>query len=43
MQSADLDGDGIDEKITMTNLMYNGGDGGYAISVKRNGTEIPMP
>ena len=43
VQSADLDGDGIDEKITMTNLMYNGGDGGYAISVKRNGTEIPMP
>ena len=43
VQTVDLDGDGIDEEITMTNLMYNGGDGGYVISVKRNGTEIPMP
>lgn len=43
VQRADLNGDGIEEEIAMTNLGYNGGDGGYAISVTSSGKEIPMP
>jgi hypothetical protein len=34
-QQADLDGDGKDEKISLTNLGYNGGDGGYLLQVYR--------
>lgn len=41
--SIDLNGDGKKETISMTDLRYNGGDGGYAVSVKSGGKEIPMP
>jgi len=42
---ADLDGDGIEEKIEMVNLLYNGGDGGYALKVTdtKTGKQIPLP
>ncbi len=43
-QYADLDGDGEAEKIEMTDLRYNGGDGGYALRVTtKTGEEIPLP
>lgn len=41
--SIDLNGDGTEETITMTDLHYNGGDGGYAVSVKSGGKELSMP
>lgn len=42
---ADLDGDGHGEKIVMTDLHYNGGDGGYKLEVFRveNGKEVLIP
>lgn len=47
VMEADLDTDGYPEKIVMSNLGYNGGDGGYKIEVIRlkDGTEnkIPLP
>lgn len=47
VMEADLDTDGYPEKIVMSDLGYNGGDGGYKIEVFRlkNGTEekIPLP
>lgn len=44
-QSVDLNGDGIEEKIEFTNLFYNGGDGGYALTVtdSKTGKQIPLP
>ncbi len=44
-QSVDLDGDGRKENIKLTDLHYNGGDGGYALSVTDAGTgeQIPLP
>ncbi len=47
MMEADLDQDGYAERVVMSNLGYNGGDGGYKIEVFRikNGTEerVPLP
>lgn len=43
-QYADLDGDGEMERIEMSDLRYNGGDGGYALKVTtKTGEEIPLP
>lgn len=43
-EMADLDGDGIAENITLTDLHYNGGDGGYELAVFRaDGSSIPLP
>ncbi|MDE7477006.1 MAG: hypothetical protein K2M91_03495, partial [Lachnospiraceae bacterium] len=41
----DLNGDGVEEKIAMVNLMYNGGDGGYALKITdtKTGELIPLP
>lgn len=43
--NTDLDGDGTKEKIELENLAYNGGDGGYALTVTDTGTgeQIPLP
>lgn len=47
MMEADLDDDGYPEKIVMSDLGYNGGDGGYKIEIFRvkNGAEekISLP
>lgn len=40
---ADLDGDGVEEKIELTDLHYNGGDGGYALTVTDTETGRPIP
>ncbi|MDE5698036.1 MAG: hypothetical protein K2I96_11605 [Lachnospiraceae bacterium] len=44
-QNVDLNGDGVEEKIEFTDLRYNGGDGGYALTVTdtRTGEKIPLP
>ncbi len=44
-QNVDLNGDGIEEKVEFVNLGYNGGDGGYALTVTdtRTGKKIPLP
>lgn len=44
-QNVDLNGDGVDERIEFTDLGYNGGDGGYALTVTdtRTGKKIPLP
>lgn len=44
-KSVDLNGDGIEEKIEMVNLGYNGGDGGYALRITdtKTGRQIPLP
>lgn len=43
-KSVDLNGDGIEEKIELTDLGYNGGDGGYALKVTaKTGELIPLP
>lgn len=44
-KTADLNGDGIAEKVELTNLGYNGGDGGYALKVTdtKTGKLIPLP
>ena len=41
----DLNGDGIEEKLEITDLRYNGGDGGYALTVTdtKTGNKIPLP
>lgn len=41
----DLNGDGIEEKLEFTDLRYNGGDGGYALTVTdtKTGNKIPLP
>lgn len=41
----DLNGDGIEEKLEFTDLRYNGGDGGYALTVTdtKTGKSIPLP
>jgi len=41
----DLNGDGIEEKLEFTDLRYNGGDGGYALTVTdtKTGKRIPLP
>ena len=41
----DLNGDGDMEKVELTDLRYNGGDGGYALTVTdgKTGKEIPLP
>lgn len=43
--NTDLDGDGVKEKIEMEDLFYNGGDGGYALTVTdtQTGEPIPLP
>lgn len=43
--SVDLNGDGVEEKLEFTNLGYNGGDGGYALTVTdtESGKKIPLP
>lgn len=43
-KEADLDSDGIPEKIVVEDLKYNGGDGGYLPHVyKADGEEIKLP
>lgn len=44
-QNVDLNGDGVEEKIEMVNLGYNGGDGGYALKITdtKTGKQIPLP
>lgn len=44
-QNVDLNGDGVAEKIAFTNLGYNGGDGGYSLTVTdtKTGEKIPLP
>lgn len=41
----DLNGDGVEEQLEITNLGYNGGDGGYALTVTdtSTGNKIPLP
>lgn len=43
--SVDLNGDGVEEKLEFTDLRYNGGDGGYALTVTdtETGSKIPLP
>ena len=43
--NVDLNGDGVDEKLAFTNLGYNGGDGGFALTVTdtETGNKIPLP
>lgn len=43
--TADLNGDGVEEKIYAEDLSHNGGDGGYSIHVvsAKTGEEIPLP
>lgn len=43
--NTDLDGDGVKEQIKLENLFYNGGDGGYALTVTDTqiGERIPLP
>ena len=44
IKEADLDSDGIPEKIVVEDLKYNGGDGGYLPHVyKEDGEEIKLP
>lgn len=43
--NVDLNGDGVDEQLEFTDLGYNGGDGGYALTVtdSETGNKIPLP
>lgn len=43
--NTDLDGDGVKEQIELEDLFYNGGDGGYALTVTdtQTGEPIPLP
>lgn len=43
--SLDLNGDGVEERLEFTNLGYNGGDGGYALTVTDTKTrkKLPLP
>lgn len=41
----DLNGDGVEEKVEMIDLFYNGGDGGYALKITdtKTGKQIALP
>lgn len=43
--SVDLNGDGVEEMLDFIDLGYNGGDGGYALTVTdtKTGEKIPLP
>lgn len=43
--SVDLNGDGVEEMLEFTDLGYNGGDGGYALTVTdtKTGEKLPLP
>ncbi len=39
----DANGNGIEETYTLTDLMYNGGDGGFSLSAEEDGQELELP